>query len=289
MRARGDSQPEILASVREGFESGRYQAPQRPGVVYMLSSQNVVTVDDVEEIAVPFPGHLMFYAPMLTNGDIGSDGSPESPVFVVDEGSPHALMIVAVPDSADARQPVDPGPAPADEIELALSAAPASVSEGAGVFVLGDAGYVEARESANGFACLVDHRIPTSVEPQCFDEEGVRTFLPRMFKVAELRAQGTPEPEIRQAVADAFASGEFAAPSRPGVVYMLSSHNVVTVDEIAGIAVPFPPHLMFYAPEMTNADIGLDGNPDAPVFVVDEGSPHALMIVATPGHSHAHG
>lgn len=60
----------------------------------------------------------MFCAPMLTNGDIGSDGSPESPVFVVDEGSPHALMIVAVPDSADARQPVDPGPAPDEPIVL---------------------------------------------------------------------------------------------------------------------------------------------------------------------------
>jgi hypothetical protein len=37
--------------------------------------------------------------------------------------------------------------------------------------------------------------------------------------------------------------------------------------------VPFPPHLMFYAPYLTNADLGLDGslgpdgNPAGPVFV----------------------
>jgi len=49
--------------------------------------------------------------------------------------------------------------------------------------------------------------------------------------------------------------------------------------------VSFPPHVMFYAPYKTNAEIGVDvamdadGNPVAPAFVVGEGSPHALFIV----------
>jgi len=63
----------------------------------MLSPHNVVTIDDEKQIAAPFAGHLMFYAPNLTSADLGSDGTPASPLFVVDEKTPHALMIVPVP------------------------------------------------------------------------------------------------------------------------------------------------------------------------------------------------
>jgi hypothetical protein len=144
-----------------------------------------------------------------------------------------------------------------------------------------------------GFVCVVDHRIPNAVEPQCMDEEGVRTFLPKFLLVASLRAQGKSEPEIRQAVKAAFTSGKLKAPRRPGIIYMLSPNNVVTIDEEKGIAVPFQPHLMFYAPNMTSSDVGSDGAPTSPVFVVDEKTPHALMIVPVPvgataaGHTHA--
>jgi len=165
------------------------------------------------------------------------------------------------------------------EIALALEAAPPAVGARAGVYVHDKDGYTKARESQNGFVCLVDHRIPNAVEPQCMDAEGVKTFLPKYLLVASLRAKGKPEPEIRQAVKAGFASGKLKAPKRPGIIYMLSPHNVVTIDEVKGVAVPFPGHLMFYAPNMTSADVGSDGTPASPVFVVDEKTPHALMIV----------
>jgi hypothetical protein len=174
------------------------------------------------------------------------------------------------------------------EIALATSAAPPAVAARAGVYVLEKNGYVKARESQNGFVCIVEHRIPNAVEPQCLDPEGVKTFLPRILMVGAMRAQGRPEPEIREAVRKGFAEGRFVAPRRPGVDYMLSTHNVVTIDEEKGVAVPFPPHLMFYAPGMTNADVGSDGTPASPVFVVDEKSPHALMIVPVGPGEHAH-
>ena len=85
-------------------------------------------------------------------------------------------------------------------------------------------------------------------------------------------------------------AGTFKAPSKPGVIYMMSPHNVVTIDEDKGIAAPFPGHLMFYAPNATSADLGSDGAPTSPLFVVDEKTPHALMIVPVPaggmGHDH---
>jgi hypothetical protein len=41
------------------------------------------------------------------------------------------------------------------------------------------------------------------------DAEGTRTFLPRILKVAELRAQGKNSEEIKRFVADTFAKGVF--------------------------------------------------------------------------------
>ncbi|HVZ72700.1 MAG TPA: hypothetical protein VHJ20_10035 [Polyangia bacterium] len=175
------------------------------------------------------------------------------------------------------------------EIALALEAGPATVTAKAGVYVHDKDGYAKARESQNGFVCIVDHRIPTAVEPQCMDAEGVRTFLPKYVLVASMRAHGKPEAEIRRAVKEAFAAGKLEAPKRPGIIYMMSPHNVVTIDEVKGVAAPFPPHLMFYAPNLTSADLGSDGTPASPLFVVDEKTPHALMIVPVGGGAgHAH-
>jgi hypothetical protein len=176
------------------------------------------------------------------------------------------------------------------EIALALEAAPPALTAKAGVWVHDKAGYVQARESKNGFVCVVDHRIPQATEPQCMDAEGVKTFFPKYQLVAQLRAKKTPEADIRKAVKAAFANGTLKAPSRPGVIYMMSPHNVVTIDEEKGIAQPFPGHLMFYAPNLTSADLGSDGTPASPLFVVDEKTPHALMIVpvAAGGEMHHH-
>ena len=101
------------------------------------------------------------------------------------------------------------------EIALALEAAPPAVGARAGVYVHDKDGYTKARESQNGFVCLVDHRIPNAVEPQCMDAEGVKTFLPKYLLVASLRAKGKPEPEIRQAVKAGFASGKLRRRSAP--------------------------------------------------------------------------
>lgn len=176
------------------------------------------------------------------------------------------------------------------EIALALEAGPPSVTAKAGVWVHDKTGYVKARDSQNGFVCLVDHRIPAASEPQCLDAEGVKTFFPKYQLVASLRAKGKSELEIRNAVKAAFKNGTLKAPARPGVIYMLSPHNIVTIDEVKGVVAPFPGHLMFYAPNMTSAELGSDGSPTSPLFVVDEKTPHALMIVSVPpAGGHAHG
>ena len=115
------------------------------------------------------------------------------------------------------------------------------------------------------------------------DAQGTRTLLPRYLKVAEWRALGKSPDEIKLLVADAFAKGIFQPPAKPGVDYMLSTENLVP--NTRGEVTHFPPHVMFYAPYLTNAELGSDGplgpdgNPDGPAFVASEGAPHALIIV----------
>ena len=171
------------------------------------------------------------------------------------------------------------------EIALALSACPATVASKAAVYVLEKSGYVKVRDSQNGFTAIVQHSQPTSQEPQCMDAEGTRTLLPRYLKVADLRAQGKSADEIQSFVADAFAKGVFQPPSRPGIDYMLSTENR-GVNEKGEIRT-FPPHVMFYGPFLTNADLGSDGKFTSAVFVAGEGHPDALIIVPVPTHTGA--
>ena len=163
------------------------------------------------------------------------------------------------------------------EIALALSACPQSAAGGAAVYVLEKDGYLRVRESRNGFTAIVQHSLPTAQEPRCMDAEGTRTHLPRILKTAELRAQGKSREEIRRLLAEDLARGVLHAPTRPGVDYMLSTENVVTVDEEKGIVQPFPPHVMFYAPYLTNADFGSDGKPSSPIFGDSSSSGSASM------------
>ena len=207
-----------------------------------------------------------------------------------------SVAAVLVSTVAAAQSRVDAGrqtPQPMDrqkEIALALSACPAAVAPKAAVYVLETTGYMKVRESQNGFTAIVQHVMPTSREPQCMDTEGARTFLPRMLKVAELRAQGKTPQEIQSLVSDALKNGVFPTPQHPGVIYMLSTQNVLPSTK--GVIGAYPPHVMFYGTHLTNADLGVDGsalgpdgNPKGPTFVAGEGSPYALIIVPSGAHT----
>jgi hypothetical protein len=205
-----------------------------------------------------------------------------------------AQIAVSAPAAAQSPQAAGQQPPLMDrdtEIALALGACPPPLAKKAAVYVLDKSGYVKVRDSQNGFTAIVQHSLPTSQEPQCIDAEGSRTLLPRMLKVAELRAEGKSPEEIKRFVADAFAKGVFRPPTRPGIDYMLSTEN--RVPNPKGTVVPFPPHVMFYGPYLTNVDLGLegepgsDGNPVGPAFVAGEGTPYALIIVPVGAHPNA--
>jgi hypothetical protein len=153
------------------------------------------------------------------------------------------------------------------EIALALSACPPSVAAKAAVYVLEKSGYVKVRDSENGFTAMVQHSFVTSQEP-------------------ELRAQGTSPEEMKRVMADGVAKGIFQGPTRPGIIYMLSTENVVPAEK--GGVEHFPPHVMFYALGLTNAALGSEGEAGGGPFVVGEGSPFGLIIVPIALHAGSH-
>src|SRR4051794_36926422 len=135
-----------------------------------------------------------------------------------------------------------------EELADALEGAPSHLREQAGVLVLRARGYERLRESRNGFNCLLVREWGRSFEPTCFDAEGSRTILPVVLYQVELQASGKSDAEIEAAVAARYSSGEFRAPERVGVAYMLSSRNIVVMDRKQKRVGSAPPHLMFYSP-----------------------------------------
>jgi hypothetical protein len=178
------------------------------------------------------------------------------------------------------------------EIALALSAAPEHLRQNAGVYVLERNGFVKVRDSANGFTCIVNRDHPLNQKPVCFDAEGTATILPKILRVGELLMQGRPMPEIDAEIAEGFRTGKYVAPRRPGVAYMLSG-DIRNFNPRTGKVESFPPHVMFYAPNLTNADLGttaeaLAKDPSLP-FVAYQG-PHGFIIVVNnePKQTHEH-
>lgn len=93
MRGKGKSEEEVTAAIAEGYKSGRFRAPQKPGIVYMMSDAGFIYVASVNKL-VPLPRHLMFYAPYATNKDIGSPPGGANMPHVIRDGQPDAVIVV---------------------------------------------------------------------------------------------------------------------------------------------------------------------------------------------------
>jgi hypothetical protein len=93
LRLSGLSNTEVERRIAEGFQEGRYRAPARPGISYMLSPARY-KIDEQGRISrsAPLP-HVMLYGPYLNDADIG--GARGSFAFINRVG-PHGMIIVPV-------------------------------------------------------------------------------------------------------------------------------------------------------------------------------------------------
>jgi hypothetical protein len=96
LRIKGTSEDEIKTDVARGYKDGRFKPPGRPGILYMLSSDNRLGPTPDHGTA-HFPGHLMFYAPYMTGKDLGYDSARSDVPYMTQPGEPEDLMVV-VPD-----------------------------------------------------------------------------------------------------------------------------------------------------------------------------------------------
>jgi hypothetical protein len=92
-RAKGETEDRIYAEIEAGYKSGKFLAPRKPGVVYMMSDSGVLYIAE-KNLLVHIPPHLMFYAPYATDKDIGSPPPTANMPHLIRAGQPDAYIIV---------------------------------------------------------------------------------------------------------------------------------------------------------------------------------------------------
>jgi len=186
-------------------------------------------------------------------------------------------------------------PLPKDlEIQLALSALPRHLRDNATVYFLNpDKGLEVARKGTNGFQAFVartgDDTFRGSwsfmeyrddiLYPISFDAGGTKQQMRVFFDAAEAQAKGTPPGELKQIIKERFRTGYYKAPERTGISYMLSPilRTYFNPEENDKVVTMNYPHVMYYAPDVSNEDIGGGKLGGMYPFVIMQG-PHGYFI-----------
>jgi hypothetical protein len=188
-------------------------------------------------------------------------------------------------------------PLPRDlEIQLALSALPPHLRVNSTVYVLNPAkGFEVARKGTNGLHAFVartgDDTFKGSwplmkyrddiLYPISFDKAGTKAQMRIFFDAAEMQAKGTPPGELKKIIQDRNRAGFYKAPERAGISYMLSPvlRTYVNPEESDRVTTINFPHVMYYAPDVSNEDIGGGKRGGMDPFVILHGH-HGYMIQA---------
>jgi hypothetical protein len=159
------------------------------------------------------------------------------------------------------------------EIQLALSALPPHLRDSATVYILNpDKGFEVARKGTNEFHALVARTGDDAMRgawpltkyrddilyPISFDHAGVKAQMRVFFDIAEMQAKGTPSEELKRIIQDRYKKKYYTAPERAGISYMLSPilRTYTDPDATENVVTASIPHVMYYAPNVSNRDIG---------------------------------
>ncbi len=158
----------------------------------------------------------------------------------------------------------------AAEMEMARSAAPASISANAGVLVLTKSGYVAAVKGSSGWVCLVERMWlaglddpefwnPKGRGPACLNPLAVKSVLPFYLARTKWALAGDTREEIAKKSQAGYADREFADPTPGSFALMLSKEGYLN----DGVAGPWRPHVMpFIALDQLNTwGAGFKGSP----------------------------
>jgi hypothetical protein len=175
----------------------------------------------------------------------------------------------------------------ADEIALARSGAPKSISDSAEVLVLAHTGYTTAAKGSNGFVCFVYRSFAAGADdpvfwnpkvrgPVCMNPAAARTELPLVLMKTKLALAGKSTTEIAAAVRSALAHKDLPALEPGAMCYMMSRQQYLGDEPKA-----WHPHMMWFVAGDARKDWGadLDGSPVMAGYISEENST-TLMVVA---------
>jgi hypothetical protein len=174
------------------------------------------------------------------------------------------------------------------EIALALSAAPASISDGAEVMVLSRKGYRTAVKGTNGFLCIVERSWgATTDHPEfwnpkirgaiCFNPQSARSFVSIYLMKTKLVLVGKSKSEIVQAIASALDRKELPALEPGAMCYMMSKQQF-----LSDRGMNWHPHLMFFLPGDAAKNWGAN-LPGSPVLATDDPEERVTIMMVPVG------
>lgn len=159
----------------------------------------------------------------------------------------------------------------AQEIALARSAAPASISGNATILVLTPTGYETAVTGSNGFVCWVARGFsgatdwPERWNPKiraagCDNPQAARSVMPIAKLRTALTLAGRSDAEIADRIKVALRTREIPPLESSAMCYMMSKSSYLSDDGDHDMA-----HVMFYIPSRDGNDWGANA-PGSPVL-----------------------
>ncbi len=174
------------------------------------------------------------------------------------------------------------------EIALARSAAPASISDGAEVMVLGPKGYTTAVKGANGFLCIVERGWGAGTDspefwnpkvraPHCFNQAAARSFAPIFLMKTKLVLAGKSKAEIAAATASALNKKELPTLETGAMCYMMSKQQYLNDEGMS-----WHPHLMFFVSGDAAKSWGAD-LPGSPIIAANDPEERVTIFMVVVG------
>ena len=150
------------------------------------------------------------------------------------------------------------------ETQFALSAAPPGLRDRATVYLLDPRkGYHLSRQGTSGVTCIVQRTVWELADfrndiyiPLCYDAVGTKTYLKVIMDAAALRAQGMSPADLKGEIEKRYRDKTYEVPEKAGLSYMVAPIFRTVGPPDLKVHTLAMPHLMFYAPHITNEDIG---------------------------------
>ena len=199
---------------------------------------------------------------------------------------------------AQAEKAAYPAMAPVDEymiadqnseIALARSAAPASISGGAEVMVLGRSGFTAAVKGTNGFLCLVERGWGAATDepefwnpkvrsPICFNRAAAQTFAPIFLLKTKLVLEGKSKTEILAETSAALDKKELPVLEPGAMCYMMSKQQYLN-----DRGKSWHPHVMVFVSGDAATSWGAD-KPDSPIIAANDPEERVTIFMVWVGN-----